>query len=180
MRPCGRSWRPTPRESEAELALKAIELAEKCRNDVSVAEQLTAVVRQVTRRRSDIMFIETLTLTNFRQFRGKHTLRFAHGRKNVTVVFGENGRGKTGLYRALMFCLFGDRQLSQDGTAIDEREVHLVNTAAVQESRDDKNKPVEAWSWCSRTPTIGTRSDGVYSQSSGKMASDWRSRRSFC
>jgi len=90
------------------------------------------------------MIIETLTLTNFRQFRGKHTLRFSHGRKNVTVVFGENGRGKTGLFRALMFCLYGDRQLSQDGTAIDEREVHLVNTAAVQESRENKGKPVDA------------------------------------
>ena len=76
------------------------------------------------------MIIETLTLTNFRQFRRKHTLRFSHGRKNVTVVLGENGRGKTGLFRALMFCLYGDRQLSQDGTKIDEHEVHLVNTAA--------------------------------------------------
>ncbi|MGA2031657.1 MAG: AAA family ATPase [Thermoguttaceae bacterium] len=88
------------------------------------------------------MFIETLTLKNFRQFRGKHALRFSQGRKNVTVVFGENGRGKTGIFRALVFCLFGDRQLSQDGTEIDEREVHLVNTGAVQESRKS-GKPVE-------------------------------------
>lgn len=57
------------------------------------------------------MIIESLTLENFRQFRGKHTLRFSHGKKNVTVVLGENGRGKTGLFRALMFCLFGDRHL---------------------------------------------------------------------
>jgi DNA sulfur modification protein DndD len=76
------------------------------------------------------MFIETLTLKNFRQFRGTHTLRFSQGRKNVTVVFGENGRGKTGIFRALMFCLFGDRQLSQDGSDVDEHEVHLVNTSA--------------------------------------------------
>jgi DNA sulfur modification protein DndD len=88
------------------------------------------------------MFIETLTLKNFRQFRGKHTLRFSQGRKNVTVVFGENGRGKTGIFRALVFCLFGDRQLSQDGTEVDDREVHLVNTAAVQEIRQT-GKPVD-------------------------------------
>lgn len=89
------------------------------------------------------MIIESLKLTNFRQFRGTHTLRFTHGKKNVTVVLGENGRGKTGIFRALMFCLFGDRQLSQDGTEIDEREVHLVNTSAVQESRKTEGKLVE-------------------------------------
>ncbi len=88
------------------------------------------------------MFIESLTLRNFRQFRGTHTLRFSQGRKNVTVVFGENGRGKTGIFRALVFCLFGDRQLTQDGSEVDEREVHLVNTSSVQESKQD-GKPVE-------------------------------------
>jgi len=87
------------------------------------------------------MIIESLTIENFRQFRGKHTLRFSHGKKNVTVVLGENGRGKTGLFRALMFCLFGDRHLSQDGEA-EERELHLVNTGAVQESREKGSKPV--------------------------------------
>jgi len=90
------------------------------------------------------MIIETLTIDNFRQFRGKHTLRFARGRKNVTVIFGENGRGKTSIFRALMFCLFGDRQLSQDGPALDNREVHLVNTGAMHESLQGQNKPVEA------------------------------------
>jgi hypothetical protein len=34
---------------EAQLALKAIELAEKYRNEASVAEQLNSVVRQLTR-----------------------------------------------------------------------------------------------------------------------------------
>jgi DNA sulfur modification protein DndD len=91
------------------------------------------------------MIIETLTLKNFRQFYGKHTLHFSQGKKNVTVVFGENGRGKTGIFRALMFCLFDERQLSQDGTEIDEHEVHLVNTGALQESRDSDGKPVETY-----------------------------------
>lgn len=89
------------------------------------------------------MIIETLTINNFRQFRGKSTLRFAHGKKNVTVVFGENGRGKTGIFRALMFCLFGDRQLSQDGL-VDDREVHLVNNGAMRESQQEKGRTVEA------------------------------------
>lgn len=36
-------------KQEAHLAMKAIELAEKYGNEVSVAEQLAAVVRQLTR-----------------------------------------------------------------------------------------------------------------------------------
>ena len=39
-----------PRE-QAQLALKAIELAEKYRNEASVSEQLAAVVRQLTRKK---------------------------------------------------------------------------------------------------------------------------------
>jgi DNA sulfur modification protein DndD len=89
------------------------------------------------------MIIETLTINNFRQFRGKSTLRFAHGKKNVTVIFGENGRGKTGIFRALMFCLFGDRQLSQD-ELVDDREVHLVNNGAMRDSQQEKGRTVEA------------------------------------
>jgi len=65
-------------------------------------------------------------------------ISFCHDKKNVTVIFGENGRGKTGIYRALMFCLYGDRKLSQDGE-IKSKEIHLVNTSALK----NMNKPVE-------------------------------------
>ncbi len=70
-----------------------------------------------------------MTLDNFRQFKGKQTIIFPEGKTNVTVVYGENGRGKTGLFRALLFALFGDRHLPQDiGT--DLSELFLVNRAA--------------------------------------------------
>lgn len=81
------------------------------------------------------MILQKLTLENFRQFRGEQTCEFATGGpggKNITVVLGENGRGKTGLYRALMFCLYGENVLVQDeGTA--RGELYLVNKSAVAE-----------------------------------------------
>ena len=64
------------------------------------------------------MILHKMIIENFRQFRGKQQIDFfipTLPDQNVTVVFGENGRGKTGLYRAIMFCLFGERRLSQDG-----------------------------------------------------------------
>jgi DNA sulfur modification protein DndD len=76
------------------------------------------------------VILRTLAITNFRQFRGRQELTFASEEdtpgKNITVLFGENGRGKTGIFRALVFCLFGERQLTQDGDAPEE-ELNLVN-----------------------------------------------------
>lgn len=85
------------------------------------------------------MILQHLTLTNFRQFKGTQHVEFSHplngNGDNVTVVFGENGRGKTGLFRAVMFCLFGERRLSQDGD-VPDAELQLVNVAALEESGD--------------------------------------------
>ena len=82
------------------------------------------------------MILHKMTVENFRQFRGKHVLEFATpslDHANVTVIFGENGRGKTGLFRAIMFCLFGERRLSQDGD-VPHEELQLVNVSALAEN----------------------------------------------
>lgn len=84
-------------------------------------------------------------MANFRQFKGVQHIEFASGidadSRNVTVVFGENGRGKTGVFRAIVFCLFGERRLSQDGDVPDS-ELQLVNTSALEQS---EGKPVETF-----------------------------------
>lgn len=94
------------------------------------------------------MILKSLVMENFRQFRGVHQLRFACEDEtpgcNVTVIFGENGRGKTGIFRAIVFCLFGEKYLSQDGEAL-ERELNLVNTHEVQVNSKSEGGPVEAF-----------------------------------
>jgi DNA sulfur modification protein DndD len=93
------------------------------------------------------MILKSLRMQNFRQFRGVHEIRFASETetpgRNVTVLFGENGRGKTGIFRAIVFCLFGARNLSQDGEAL-ERELALVNTSAIRDAGASGRGPVEA------------------------------------
>jgi DNA sulfur modification protein DndD len=82
-----------------------------------------------------------MIVENFRQFRGKQEIEFwdpSQPHHNVTVVFGENGRGKTGLFRAIMFCLFGERRLSQDGD-VPREELQLVNVSALE---TNTGKPV--------------------------------------
>ena len=89
------------------------------------------------------MILQKMTLDNFRQFRGSQEIEFARGAAgNVTVVFGENGRGKTGIFRALLFCLYGVKRLSQDAQ-VNDRELYLVNYPEMEARAGDK-KPVEA------------------------------------
>ena len=83
------------------------------------------------------MILHKMIIENFRQFRGKQQIDFfipTLPDQNVTVVFGENGRGKTGLYRAIMFCLFGERRLSQDGD-VSREELQLVNVSALEANK---------------------------------------------
>ena len=54
------------------------------------------------------MKLDWMKLTNYRQFYGEQTLRLSRDKeKNVTVVQGVNGAGKTSLFTALNWCLYG-------------------------------------------------------------------------
>ncbi|GHG32641.1 ABC transporter ATP-binding protein [Deinococcus indicus] len=54
------------------------------------------------------MKLERITLDNFRQYYGAHSLLFAKDdQRNVTLIHGVNGAGKTSLFLALNWCLYG-------------------------------------------------------------------------
>ena len=83
------------------------------------------------------MIINSITLNNFRQFKGLQTLDLSNTEdKNVTVIYGENGRGKTGIYRALILCLFGQNKLEQD-TLENNDNLNLINIPALKEKKDN-------------------------------------------
>ncbi|MBS4029852.1 MAG: AAA family ATPase [Clostridiales bacterium] len=55
------------------------------------------------------MLLKSLSLLNFRQFKGEQEVVFAADDiKNVTIIMGENGSGKTTLAQAFSWCLYGD------------------------------------------------------------------------
>lgn len=55
------------------------------------------------------MKLEYLKLNNFRQYYGEQTVRFAYDNsRHVTVIRGINGAGKTSLFTALNWCLYGE------------------------------------------------------------------------
>ena len=71
-------------------------------------------------------------MENFRQFFGEHTVKFSTGNNNITIILGQNGMGKTGIFRALIFGLYGSRYLPQDNK---KDEIHLVNIKALEEGK---------------------------------------------
>lgn len=73
-----------------------------------------------------------MDLENFRQYYGKQSIEFAYqDKQNTTILFGENGKGKTGIYRAIMFVLFGSKKISQD-TA--NETIHLTNFKVIDDA----------------------------------------------
>jgi len=56
------------------------------------------------------MKLERITLDNFRQYYGRQRLEFARDPERcVTVIHGINGAGKTSLFLAINWCLYGTR-----------------------------------------------------------------------
>lgn len=85
------------------------------------------------------MKLLSLKLNNFRQFVGENTLDFGGKDNKVTVIYGLNGYGKTGLFRAIIFCLFGKTYLERDNLDLTEqnRGLVLVNHDLIEKANGD-------------------------------------------
>ena len=59
------------------------------------------------------MLLESIKLYNFRQFKDE-SINFANGDdgKNVTIIIGENGTGKTTFAQAFFWCMYGETDFS--------------------------------------------------------------------
>ena len=86
------------------------------------------------------MKIRYLKLKNFRQYYGEHTVDFATNKQhNVTVIQGINGAGKTSLFIALNWCLYGKDFFKEDiGEFVSKR------ARADVENGEGQNAAIEA------------------------------------
>ncbi|MEL6928447.1 MAG: AAA family ATPase [Cyanobacteria bacterium J06600_6] len=84
------------------------------------------------------MKLNYLQLCNFRQFYGKTPqLRFASGDRNTTVIYGNNGAGKTSILNAFTWVLY------EKFTAAFASPELLINQKAIAESEPER--AVECW-----------------------------------
>jgi DNA sulfur modification protein DndD len=83
------------------------------------------------------MRIESIEIQNFRQYRKeKFAFPKINGKKDIHVIIGENGEGKTNILNALTWCLYGEElHLGDKNTAINK-----INSQYVQELRNHSQK----------------------------------------
>jgi DNA sulfur modification protein DndD len=87
------------------------------------------------------MRIESIEIINFRQYRKeKFVFPQIKGKKDIHVIIGENGEGKSNILNALTWCLYGEElHLGDKNTAINK-----INSQYVQELRARSQKNGEA------------------------------------
>ena len=84
------------------------------------------------------MKLNYLQLCNFRQFYGKTTrIKFASGERNTTVIYGNNGAGKTSILNAFTWVLY------EKFTAAFACPELLINQRAIAEAKPEQ--AIECW-----------------------------------
>ena len=73
------------------------------------------------------MELDTLRITNFRQFYGEQQIGFAKGEQNVTVIHGSNGAGKSTLLNAFIWLFYDEIELSRPERIASERAMAEIN-----------------------------------------------------
>ena len=78
------------------------------------------------------MRIESIQIHNFRQYRDEQiSFPKVQGKKDIHIIIGENGEGKTNILNALTWCLYGEElHLGDRNTAI-----YTINSSVVNELR---------------------------------------------
>ena len=60
------------------------------------------------------MFIESIILHNYRAYKGHNKISFKLDAKNIFLVAGNNGFGKTTFLTSLVWCLYGKLMVDVD------------------------------------------------------------------
>lgn len=61
------------------------------------------------------MIIKSMTIENFRPYKGPVSIEFAKGKKNVTIIQGRNDAGKTSFINAFTWCLYDKEPFRDEG-----------------------------------------------------------------
>ncbi len=78
------------------------------------------------------MKFDQIILENFRQYFGRQRLKFAKDKQSkVTIIHGVNGAGKTSLFLAINWCLYGREYISNVGELISKEAISQANVSEI-------------------------------------------------
>lgn len=87
--------------------------------------------------------ISSITLTNYRQFQGEQTLNFSFDKnKNVIVVLGKNGAGKSNILNALTWCFYGI-EVHKDEVTQDSSGMPIINVTELETLKPNQSTYAE-------------------------------------
>lgn len=82
------------------------------------------------------MRLEQIAIENFRQYHGRQRVKFARDtQRNVTVIHGINGAGKTSFFLALNWCLYGK---TVDDIKVIDNVGELMSKEAVKQAQPNE------------------------------------------
>lgn len=80
------------------------------------------------------MKFKSITISNFRQFKGVHCIEFTQDKaKNVTVILADNNLGKTTILQAFQWCLYGKIRLKNPNFLVNFQDFKAAEVGKIFE-----------------------------------------------
>ena len=80
------------------------------------------------------MYFKQITLQKDRQFKEKTTVTFSTDHvKNVTIIMGDNGTGKTSFAQAFTWCLYGRTDFKDQDIFSKSKKAEMTNIRIVKQ-----------------------------------------------
>lgn len=87
--------------------------------------------------------ISSINMTNFRQYKGEQILDFKNDKeKNVAIILGKNGAGKSNLLNALTWCLYGT-EIHKKNDLYDSEGMPIINTGTLKDLENNQTTYAE-------------------------------------
>ena len=85
--------------------------------------------------------ISSIEITNFRQYQGTQEINLKFDKtKNVSVIIGNNGAGKSNLLNAITWCLYGIEIHENKNVEDSGEEMPIINTSALKATQTTTQK----------------------------------------
>ena len=85
----------------------------------------------------------SISICNYRQYNGTQVLDFKFDKtKNVSLILGKNGAGKSNLLNAITWCLYGI-EIHKTKDKYDSKGMPVINTSALKNLKNDQTITAE-------------------------------------